>query len=72
MSKQKSIEIDGIITDVLPNTIFKVKLESDFVVTAHLSGKMRQHNIRIIMGDKVKLEVSPYDLSKGRIVYRYK
>jgi translation initiation factor IF-1 len=72
MPKQKNIEIDGIVTDVLPNTIFKVKLESDYIVTAHLSGKMRQHNIRIIMGDKVKLEVSPYDLSKGRIVYRYK
>ncbi len=72
MAKQSSIEQDGIITDALPNAMFRVELENGHVITAHISGKMRMHYIRILPGDKVKLEMSPYDLTKGRITYRYK
>lgn len=70
MSKEDSIELDGEVIDTLPNTLFKVKLENDHVVIAHISGKMRKNYIRILTGDKVKVEMSPYDLSKGRITYR--
>lgn len=72
MAKQSSIEQDGIITDALPNAMFRVELENGHIITAHISGKMRMHYIRILPGDKVKLEMSPYDLTKGRITYRYK
>lgn len=72
MAKQSSIEQDGIITEALSNAMFKVDLENGHEVIAHISGKMRMHYIRLLPGDKVKLEMSPYDLSKGRIVYRYK
>jgi translation initiation factor IF-1 len=72
MSKQSSITVDGIIDEALPNATFRVKLESGHEVLAHISGKMRMYYIKILPGDKVKLEISPYDLSKGRIVYRYK
>ncbi|MCW9053142.1 MAG: translation initiation factor IF-1 [Motiliproteus sp.] len=70
MAKEESIEMDGTIIDTLPNTMFRVELENGHVVTAHISGKMRKHYIRILTGDKVKVELTPYDLSKGRIVYR--
>ena len=70
MAKEDVIEMDGVVTETLPNTMFRVELENGHVVTAHISGKMRKHYIRILTGDKVKVELTPYDLSKGRIVYR--
>ncbi len=70
MAKEESIELEGEVIDTLPNTTFRVKLENDHVVTAHISGKIRKHYIRILTGDKVKVELSPYDLTKGRITYR--
>lgn len=72
MAKQGSIEQDGTILEALPNATFKVELENGHVVLAHISGKMRMHYIKILPGDRVKLEMSPYDLTKGRITYRYK
>jgi translation initiation factor IF-1 len=72
MSKQPSIEIDGRITEALSNAMFRVELENGHVITAHISGKMRMHYIKILPGDKVKVEMSPYDLTKGRITFRYK
>ncbi len=72
MSKQATILQDGVITDALPNAMFRVKLENGHEILAHISGKMRMHYIRILPGDKVKIEMSPYDLTKGRITYRYK
>lgn len=70
MAKEDSIEMEGTVVETLPNTMFKVELENGHVVTAHISGRMRKHYIRILTGDKVKVELTPYDLSKGRIVYR--
>ena len=70
MAKEDVIEMDGVITETLPNTMFRVELENGHVVTAHISGKMRKHYIRILTGDKVTVEMTPYDLSKGRITYR--
>lgn len=70
MAKEDSIEMEGTVVDTLPNTMFRVELENGHVVTAHISGKMRKNYIRILTGDKVKVELTPYDLSKGRIVYR--
>jgi translation initiation factor IF-1 len=72
MSKQSSIEQDGTIKEALSNAMFRVELENGHEIIAHISGKMRMHYIRILPGDKVKIEMSPYDLSKGRITYRYK
>ena len=72
MAKQSSIEVDGIILEALSNAMFRVELENTHQVIAHISGKMRMHYIKILPGDKEKLEMSPYDLSKARIVYRYK
>ncbi|MES2566507.1 MAG: translation initiation factor IF-1 [Bacteroidota bacterium] len=72
MAKQANIELDGTILESLSNAMFRVELENGHVVIAHISGKMRMHYIKILTGDKVKLEMSPYDLSKGRITYRYK
>ena len=72
MAKQKHIEQDGVIVESLSNAMFRVELENGHVITAHISGKMRMHYIKLLPGDKVKLEMSPYDLSKGRITYRYK
>jgi translation initiation factor IF-1 len=72
MAKQNSIEQDGTIVEALSNAMFRVELENGHQVVAHISGKMRMNYIKILPGDKVKLEMSPYDLSKGRIVYRYK
>ncbi|MBQ0714140.1 translation initiation factor IF-1 [Paraperlucidibaca wandonensis] len=70
MSKEEQLEFDGVVIDTLPNTMFRVELENGHVVTAHISGKMRKHYIRILTGDQVKVEMTPYDLSKGRITYR--
>ncbi|REH36852.1 translation initiation factor 1 (bIF-1) [Paraperlucidibaca baekdonensis] len=70
MSKEDQLEFDGVVVDTLPNTMFRVKLENGHIVTAHISGKMRKHYIRILTGDQVKVEMTPYDLSKGRITYR--
>ncbi|MCF0207275.1 MAG: translation initiation factor IF-1 [Bacteroidales bacterium] len=72
MAKQSSIELDGTIIEALSNAMFRVKLEGGHIITAHISGKMRLHFIRILPGDRVKLEMSPYDLTKGRITFRYK
>jgi len=72
MPKEELIETEGTITDALPNAMFKVQLENGHVVLAHVSGKMRMNFIRILPGDKVKLELSPYDLSRGRITFRVK
>lgn len=72
MAKQANIEIDGVIIEALSNAMFRVELENGHVVTAHISGKMRMHYIKILPGDKVKLEMSPYDLTKARISFRYK
>jgi translation initiation factor IF-1 len=70
MAKEDHIEMEGTVVDTLPNTMFRVELENGHIVTAHISGRMRKHYIRILTGDKVKVELTPYDLSKGRIVYR--
>ena len=72
MTKQASIEQDGTIVEALSNAMFRVELENGHRIVAHISGKMRMHYIKILPGDKVKLEMSPYDLTKGRITYRYK
>ena len=72
MSKQDMMEMEGEVIEVLPNAMFKVKLDNGHVVLAHISGRMRKHFIRILTGDNVTLEMTPYDLSKGRIVYRRK
>ncbi len=70
MAKEDQIEMEGKVIDTLPNTMFRVELENGHIVTAHISGKMRKHYIRILTGDKVKVEMTPYDLSKGRITFR--
>ena len=70
MAKEESIEMEGTVTETLPNTMFRVELENGHVVTAHISGKMRKHYIRILTGDKVTVQLTPYDLSKGRITFR--
>jgi translation initiation factor IF-1 len=72
MSKEEKIEMEGEIVEALPNTMFRVKLDNDHMVLGHISGKMRRHYIRILPGDRVKIELSPYDLERGRITYRYK
>lgn len=72
MAKQMSIEQDGVVVESLGNAMFRVELENGHVITAHISGKMRMHYIKILPGDRVKLEMSPYDLTKGRITFRYK
>jgi len=72
MAKEESIEVDGVIAELLPNAMFRVQLENGHKVLAHVSGKMRMNFIRILTGDKVKIAMSPYDLTKGRIIYRYK
>lgn len=72
MAKQTSIEQDGTVTESLGNAMFRVELENGHIITAHISGKMRMHYIKILPGDRVKLEMSPYDLTKGRITFRYK
>mgnify|MGYP006386316653 CR=1 FL=1 len=72
MAKQSAIEKDGTIIEALPNAMFRVELDNGHVIIAHISGKMRMHYIRILPGDKVRVEMSPYDLTKGRISFRYK
>ena len=72
MSKEDSFEMEGTVVDTLPNTMFRVELENGHVVTAHISGKMRMHYIRILPGDRVTVELTPYDLSRARIVFRSK
>jgi translation initiation factor IF-1 len=70
MAKEEHIEMEGTVTETLPNTMFRVQLDNGHIVTAHISGKMRKHYIRILRGDKVTVELTPYDLTKGRITYR--
>jgi translation initiation factor IF-1 len=72
MAKQTAIEQDGTVRESLGNAMFRVELENGHVITAHISGKMRMHYIRILPGDRVRVEMTPYDLSKGRISFRYK
>ena len=71
MAKQDNIELDGTIKQALSNAMFRVELENGHIITAHISGKMRKYYIKLLPGDKVKLEMSPYDLTKGRITFRY-
>lgn len=70
MAKEEAIEVEGIVKEALPNTMFRVELQNGHLIMAHLSGKMRKHYIRIVPGDSVKVELSPYDLDKGRIIFR--
>ena len=70
MAKEEAIQMNGVVKETLPNTVFRVELENGHMITAHISGKMRKHYIRILTGDKVKVEITPYDLSKGRIIFR--
>jgi translation initiation factor IF-1 len=70
MAKEDHIEMEGTVVETLPNTMFRVELENGHIVTAHISGRMRKHYIRILTGDKVTVQLTPYDLSKGRITYR--
>ena len=70
VAKEENIEMQGVVIDTLPNTMFRVELENEHVVTAHISGKMRKNYIRILTGDKVTVELTPYDLTKGRITFR--
>lgn len=70
MAKEDYISMEGIVQEVLPNAMFRVKLENEHIVLGHISGKMRQNRIQILLGDRVKVEMSPYDLNKARIVYR--
>ena len=72
MAKEEAIEVEGTIIEPLPNAMFRVELENGHKVLAHISGKMRMHFIKILAGDKVKVELSPYDLTRGRITYRFK
>ena len=72
MPKEEALQLDGVVTETLPNTTFRVRLDNGHVVTAHISGKMRKNYIRILTGDRVKVEMTPYDLSKGRITYRHR
>ncbi len=72
MPKEEAIRVEGIVKETLPNAMFRVELENEHLVLAHISGKMRMHFIKILPGDKVTLELSPYDLTRGRIVYRSK
>ena len=71
MSKSETLKLDGVVIDTLPNTIFRVKLENDHTIIAHISGRMRKNYIKITTGDRVTVEMTPYDLSKGRIVLRH-
>jgi translation initiation factor IF-1 len=72
VGKEEIIELEGVVEEVLPNAMFRVRINENYLLTGIVSGKMRQHRIQILLGDKVKVEVSPYDLSKGRITYRTK
>ena len=72
MAKEELLEFDGIVLELLPNAMFKIKLENDHEVLGHTSGRMRKNRIRVLVGDWVKVEMTPYDLSKGRVIHRYK
>ena len=72
MAKEELIEFKGVVSEVLPNAMFRVTLENEHVILAHTAGKMRKNRIRVLAGDKVSVEMTPYDLSKGRITYRFK
>ncbi|MGM0422694.1 MAG: translation initiation factor IF-1 [Pseudomonadota bacterium] len=72
MSKEDSMEFDGVVTELLPNAMFRVKLENEHEIIAHTSGRMRKNRIRVLAGDKVTVEMTPYDLTKGRITFRFK
>lgn len=72
MEKEKALELEGTVTETLPNAMFRVKLDNGHIVLAHISGKMRKYYIRILPGDRVKIEMSPYDLTKGRITFRFR
>ena len=71
MAKEEAIQMNGVVKETLPNTVFRVELENGHMITAHISGKMRKFYIKLLPGDKVKMEMSPYDLTKGRITFRY-
>ena len=71
MAKQDTLEFKGEIIDLLPNAMFRVKLENDHIITAHAAGKLRKNRIRVLQGDNVTVEVTPYDLTKGRIIFRF-
>ncbi len=72
MAKEEAIEVEGLVKEALPNVMFRVELKNKHVILAHMSGRMRQNHIKIVPGDRVKIEMSPYDLTKGRIIYREK
>ena len=72
MAKEELLELQGVVTEILPNAMFRVKLENDHEVLAHTSGKMRKNRIRVLQGDRVQVEMTPYDLTKGRITFRFK
>lgn len=72
MAKEELIELQGVVTEILPNAMFRVQLENDHEVLAHTSGKMRKNRIRVLQGDRVQVEMTPYDLTKGRITFRFK
>jgi len=72
MAHQGSFEVDGVVKESLPNTLFRVEVQDGIMILCHLSGKMRMHFIKILPGDKVRIEMTPYDVGKGRITYRYK
>jgi translation initiation factor IF-1 len=72
MAKEELLEFEGVVTELLPNAMFRVKLENEHMVLAHTSGKMRKNRIRVLVGDKVNVEMTPYDLTKGRITFRHK
>jgi translation initiation factor IF-1 len=72
VAKEEIIELEGVVEECLPNAMFRVRINENYLLTAMISGKMRQHRIQILLGDKVKVEVSPYDLTKGRVTYRTK
>lgn len=72
MAKEEAIEVEGVVKEALPNVMFRVELKNNHIILAHMSGRMRQNHIKIVPGDRVKIEMSPYDLTKGRITYREK
>ena len=72
MAKEELIEFDGTVLELLPNAMFRVELENDHVILAHTSGRMRKNRIRVLVGDKVTVEMTPYDLTKGRVIHRHK
>lgn len=71
MTKEELLQFSGVVLELLPNAMFKVKLENDHIITAYISGKMRKNRIRILMGDKIMVEMTPYDLTKGRVILRH-